>query len=93
MDQPLDAPQVADLTTLLGALARQYRLARVYRDEASYWAGQIRHDLDDDTAETIAWLLGEVSTGHLISESLRERAKAWAARLECRVGATTDAGS
>jgi len=93
MDQLLDAPQTADLTKLLGTLARQYRLARVYRDEASYWASQVRPDLDGDDAETIAWLLGEVSTGHIIAESVRERAKAWASRLERLTSATTDAGS
>jgi hypothetical protein len=93
MTQLLDAQNTADLTKLLGALSRQYRLARVYRDEASYWATQVRPDLDGDDAETIAWLLGEVAAGHLIAEPVRERAKAWASRLERLVSATTDAGS
>ncbi len=93
MDQLLDAQTTADLTKLLGALARQHRLARVYRDEASYWATQVRPDLDGDDAETIAWLLGEVATGYIITESVREQAKSWASRLERLVSATTDAGS
>ncbi len=89
MDQLLDAHQTVDLTKLLGALARQHRLARVYRDEASYWATQVRPDLDGDDAETIAWLLGEVASGYIISEAVREQAKDWAGRLERLVGATT----
>ncbi|HZC99687.1 MAG TPA: hypothetical protein VFA46_05705 [Actinomycetes bacterium] len=82
MDQSLTAEQVADLTDLLGTIATQSRFARTHRDDAAYWAEQIRSELDPDDAETIAWLLADVAGHPFLPEPLYERVHAWTASLE-----------
>jgi len=43
-----DLTDLADLTDLLASVAEQQRLGRSQRDEADYWASQIRPALDID---------------------------------------------
>lgn len=80
---------LADLTDLLASVAEQQRLGRSQRDEADYWASQIRPALDIDDAQTIAWLLLDIAEHPLVPDRLCQRARAWATALE-RLGPRAD---
>jgi hypothetical protein len=83
-----DLADLTDLTDLLVSVAEQRRLGRSQRDEADYWASQVRPALDVDDAQTIAWLLLDIAGHPLLPDQLCQRARAWATALE-RLGATS----
>jgi len=82
VDPLLNPKQATDLGGLLAAVSQQYRLGREYRDEAGYWASQVQPGLDQDDAQTTAWLLEDVAGLPWLPGAVEQWARAWAASLE-----------
>jgi hypothetical protein len=78
----LSLKQATDLAGLLTAVSQQARLGPEYRDQADYWASQIKPELDTDGAETIAGLLQDVAGSPWLPAHIEQWARAWAASLE-----------
>jgi hypothetical protein len=78
----LSLKQATDLAGLLTAVSQQARLGPEYRDQADYWASQIKPELDTDGAETIAGLLQDVAGSPWLPVHIEQWARAWAASLE-----------
>jgi hypothetical protein len=77
----LNPAQAADLASLLDAVGSQLHLASGYRNEADYWAGQVRFGLDASDVDSIALLLEDVAGSPWLPEPMQQWARAWTATI------------
>jgi hypothetical protein len=80
--EPLFNPkQAADLSNLLAAVSAEDHLGSGYRNEADYWASQVRPGLHASEVHHIALLLEDVAGSPWLSEPVQQWAKAWIATI------------
>ena len=81
MESLLGPKQTADLAGLLSAVSTQDHLSSSDRDQAGYWADQVRPGVDPDDMQIIASLLEDAAGSPWLPDPVQQWARAWATTI------------